>query len=142
MEPDKRIVSFIRRHHVLTLATCDQSGLWCANIFYAWMERDGVLVFTTGAETRHSAQMELNPNVAASVVLETRVVGRVQGLQMTGRAERPQGDMADRARKAYLRRFPYAAAMGLDLWMLRPDYMKLTDNRLGFGKKLIWNGEQ
>ena len=43
------------------------------------------------------------------------------------------------ARRAYLKRFPYAALAELTLWAIRPDYMKLTDNTLGFGKKLIWN---
>jgi hypothetical protein len=26
----------------------------------------------------------------------------------------------------------------LHLWSLTPDFIKMTDNRLGFGKKLIW----
>ena len=41
-------------------------------------------------------------------------------------------------RKVYLGQFPYAAAVKLELWTIRPDFMKLTDNRLGFGKKIVW----
>lgn len=72
--------------------------------------------------------------VAASVVLETRIVGKVQGLQLCGTVAR--GDEEDKRR--YLHRFPYAALAELTLWALVPDYLKFTDNTLGFGKKLIW----
>jgi uncharacterized protein YhbP (UPF0306 family) len=30
----------------------------------------------------------------------------------------------------------------LHLWSLAPDYIKMTDNRLGFGTKLIWKTEE
>ena len=72
--------------------------------------------------------------IAASVVLETRIVGKVQGLQLCGTVAR--GDEEDKRR--YLHRFPYAALAELTLWALVPDYLKFTDNTLGFGKKLIW----
>ena len=69
------------------------------------------------------------------MVLETKIVGRVQGLQLCGTAARAD----ETAKRAYLKRFPYAALAELTLWAIRPDYMKLTDNTLGFGKELIWN---
>ncbi len=134
--PDERIVRFLRKHHVLTLATADQRGMpYCSNAFYCYDAARNMFVFTSDLTTRHGREMELNPRIAASVVLETRIVGRVQGLQLCGEAERAD----DQARKAYIKRFPYAALAELTLWTIRPDYMKLTDNTLGFGKKLIWN---
>jgi uncharacterized protein YhbP (UPF0306 family) len=30
----------------------------------------------------------------------------------------------------------------LEIWMVAPTMMKLTDNTLGFGKKLIWQSEE
>jgi uncharacterized protein YhbP (UPF0306 family) len=133
---DERIVKFIKRHHVLTLATATTVGEpYCANAFYAYDAEHNRFIFTSDDATRHVQDMLTNSRVAASVVLETRIVGKVQGLQICGTAMR--GDETDR--KAYLRRFPYAAAVGeLHLWHIEPDFMKLTDNTLGFGKKLIW----
>ena len=136
MELDERIVKFLKRHHVLTLATVSAEGEpYCANAFYAYDTERNRLIFTSDNTTRHAQEMIANSRVAASVVLETRVVGKVQGLQIFGNAL--PGDDADR--KAYIRRFPYAAAIGeLHLWSIEPDFMKFTDNTLGFGKKLIW----
>ena len=136
MEIDQRIVKFLKRHHVLTLATATVEGEpYCANAFYAYDVERNRLIFTSDNTTRHAQEMLSNRHVAASVVLETRIVGKVQGLQICGIAER--GDDSDR--KVYLHRFPYAAAVGeLHLWHIEPNMLKFTDNTLGFGKKLIW----
>jgi uncharacterized protein YhbP (UPF0306 family) len=91
-------------------------------------------IFTSSEGTHHAQMMMQNDRVAASVVLETRTVGKVQGLQITGRIKRAiEGD-----KMRYIKEFPYAAVADLELWRLEADFMKLTDNTLGFGKKLIW----
>ena len=136
---DERFIKFIKKHHVLTLATVNGEGMpYVANCFYAFDAKRNLFVFTSDLATRHGAEMAANSSVALSVVLETRIVGRVQGLQVTGRALR--GD--DEARKCYIKRFPYAAAADLELWMVEPAMMKLTDNTLGFGKKLVWQSAE
>ena len=28
--------------------------------------------------------------------------------------------------------------MPLNIWVVEPDFVKFTDNTLGFGKKLVW----
>lgn len=135
---DSRITDFIKRHHVLTLATVSVDGApYCAACFYAYDKGRNVLVFTSDETTRHASEMMADSRVACAITLETKVVGKVQGLQLCGRVRR--GD--DEARRCYVRRFPYAAVVPLVLWIFEPDFMKLTDNTLGFGKKLIWNRE-
>ena len=134
--PDQRIVKFIKRHHVLTLATTNEAGEpYVANCFYAYDAKRNRIVFTSDETTRHGHEMASRGSVALSIVLETRIVGRVQGIQATGIAER--GD--EEAHACYIKRFPYAAVAPLTLWMVRPTMFKLTDNTLGFGKKLIWH---
>lgn len=136
---DERIIKFIKRHHVLTLATVNSEGMpYVANCFYAYDKRRNLLIFTSDETTRHGGEMAANGNVAVSIVLETSVVGRVEGVQITGIAER--GD--NEAKLCYIKRFPYAAVAPLTLWMVRPTMMKLTDNTLGFGTKLIWRSEE
>ncbi|MGD0342664.1 MAG: hypothetical protein ABSA76_13260 [Bacteroidales bacterium] len=46
--------------------------------------------------------------------------------------------MFQKAKNAYLKKFPVAALMDTRLWIVELTYIKMTDNRLGFGKKLIW----
>ena len=136
---DKHIVKFINKHHVLTLATVDGDGMpYVANCFYAYDSARNIFIFTSDTTTRHGGHMLTNPHVALSIPLETRIVGRVQGIQICGIAERGDSE----AHTTYIKRFPYAAVAPLTLWAVRPTMMKLTDNTLGFGKKLIWESEE
>lgn len=137
--PPEPIVRFIKRHHVLTLATTNSEGMpYVANCFYTYDAKRNKLIFTSDDTTRHGAEMAADGRVAVSIVLETRIVGKVQGIQICGRAVRGDSE----AKKSYIKRFPYAAVAPLSLWMVEPEMMKLTDNTLGFGKKLIWQSEE
>lgn len=136
--PEKRIVDFINDHHVLTLATSIENNPWCANCFYIYLEEENCFVFTSDNTTKHVQDVLENANVAGSVVLETNIVGKIQGIQFRGTMEKSEGDLNSKAKKAYLKRFPYAVLMKTSLWILHLNHIKMTDNRLGFGKKLIW----
>ncbi len=135
---EKRISDFIKKHHVLTLATSYKGLPWVANCFYAYDEEQNVLVFTSGHDTKHIQDLEEGNLVAASIVLETSVVGKIQGIQLRGKLSEPSGELLKVAKSAYLHRFPFAALMETTLWVLEPEYIKMTDNRLGFGKKVFW----
>lgn len=135
---DNRIIKFFKRHHVLTIASSVGNEPWCANCFYAYLEKENALVFTTDADTRHGREFLINTLVAGSVVLETMVIGRIRGIQFQGIVTEPEGEMLDKAKWAYLKKFPPAALMNTHLWIVSLTLIKMTDNRLGFGKKLIW----
>jgi uncharacterized protein YhbP (UPF0306 family) len=135
---DPGIVRFFKKHHVLTIATSVNNIPWCANCFYVYMEEENALVFTTDAETRHGKEFLQNQTVAGSIVLETMIVGKIRGIQFSGIVTEPEGVLLSKAGSAYLKRFPVAVLMNTHLWTVRLTYIKMTDNRLGFGKKLIW----
>ncbi len=136
---DKRIVDFIKRHHVLTLATISGEGTpYCAACFYAYDKERNRLIFTSDDATNHAQHMIENCNVACGITLETRIVGKIQGVQICGKAVR--GDESDK--KVYIKRFPYAAVAPLTIWAIEPTFIKFTDNTLGFGKKLIWSKQE
>ena len=136
--PEKRVIEFINEHHVLTLATSVENSPWCANCFYVYLEEENCFVFTSDDNTKHVQDVLENSKVAGSVALETNTVGKIRGIQFSGIMEKPGKDFMKKAKKAYLKRFPYAVLMKTSLWIITPNYIKMTDNRLGFGKKLIW----
>lgn len=135
---DRRVIRFFRKHHVLTIATSVENEPWCANCFYVYLEEENALVFTTDNDTRHGKEFVRNPLVAGSVVLETMVIGRIRGIQFQGIVSEPEGDLLSSAKNCYLKRFPVAALMDTRLWVVKLTHIKMTDNRLGFGKKIIW----
>jgi len=135
---DNKVIRFFKKHHVLTIATTQENEPWCANCFYVYLEKENALVFTSDYDTRHGQEFLKNNLVAGSVVLETMVIGKIRGIQFQGIISEPEGDLLLKAKTAYLRRFPVAALMDTRLWVVKLTCIKMTDNRFGFGKKLIW----
>ena len=142
IELHKRVSSLLRHHHLLSIATVNNGKPWCASCFYAFDADQVTLIITTDPETRHGKEFSINPEVAGTIALETKRVGRIRGIQFTGTVSVPEGAALDNARKLYLRRFPYAILADLHLWTITLNHIKLTDNRMGFGKKIVWNRVQ
>lgn len=140
-QPDPKITTFLRKHHVLILATVSGDQPWVSNCFYAFVEEQMAFVFTSGYETRHIQEVTQNNKVAGNVVLETSIIGKIQGIQFSGTLAKAEGEALDKTSSAYLKRFPFAALMDTTLWIFTIDYLKMTDNRLGFGKKMVWQRE-
>jgi uncharacterized protein len=138
--PDERIAQFIQQHHVMTLATCSMQGIpWCAACFYVYIPEKNWFVFTSDEDTRHGREMLENPEIAANIALETNITGKIRGLQISGRVRRTDATTHRLAVRWFLGKFPIAALKKTTLWILEPNHIKMTDNRLGFGVKMIWN---
>ncbi len=137
-EIDKRIVQFIKKHHVFNIAVNYHDQLWTASCFYAYWHEKKALVFLSDEDTLHVKLMTNNPLVVGTIVLETRMVGKIQGLQFKGIVSKPNEELLTYAKKIYYKRFPYAIGHRSTFWLLQLNYIKFTDNRLGFGKKLFW----
>ena len=122
----------------MTLATSHDNQPWCCQCFYVYVERLHGLVFTSDTTTRHIAEAMEQPYVAGSIVLETSVVGKLQGIQLEGELIETEGELLKEIKTAYMKRFPFALLMDTKLWFLKLHTLKMTDNRLAFGKKLYW----
>jgi uncharacterized protein YhbP (UPF0306 family) len=140
-KPEKKIIEFIKDHHVLTLATSNDNKPYCANCFYAFLEDEIAFVFTSDMDTKHIKDSIQQNFVGGSVVLETSIVGKIQGIQFNGTLYKPENELLEKANNEYLKRFPFAALMNTNLWVLELSFIKMTDNRLGFGKKIIWKSD-
>ncbi|MFC2151447.1 pyridoxamine 5'-phosphate oxidase family protein [Bacteroidota bacterium] len=142
IEIDKRIIKFINKHHVFTVATSRNNIPYAANCFYVYLEDKNMLVFTTDHKTKHAKDAIQQSIVAGSIVLETNVVGKIQGIQFQGNMYEPKDELLKQVKARYLKRFPVAMLMKTHLWVVELSFLKFTDNRLGFGKKLIWGKEE
>ena len=136
--PDKRIIEFIKNHHLLTLATSKDNIPYCCNVFYVYDEKNNSLIFSSDIKTKHTTYFIENPHVAASIALETKDVKKIQGVQLLGEITELKGEEINNATKRYLKEFPYGQNMKLYLWEMKLTFIKMTHNKLGFGKKLIW----
>lgn len=108
---DPRIVRFIGRHHVLTLATVAGEQPYCSHAFYAYDPERNLLVFAADKTTRHAEEMQANRQVALGIALESKAVGKLQGLQLCGTVR----EADEEARKTYIRRFPVRSTRRADV---------------------------
>ena len=129
-----------------SLATVDEQGHpHAANIQYVHDDRLR-LYFISGEDAAHSRHITANPAVALTVYHpDDRDPANIRGLQLHGRAE-PISDEAERSRvlARYAKRFPFiadapalrAAVEKQTFYCMTPTWVRLIDNRRGFGWKV------
>ncbi len=132
---DKKIEKYIKAHHLLTLAVCGKGEPYCANCFYAFNIENRSLIFASDIKTKHMKEAISNPKIAGTVSKETKNIGKIQGIQFTGRLK---NSLTLEEIRSYFEKFPFAKSHKPLLWSIELDFVKLTDNLLGFGKKIVW----
>ncbi|HLD22821.1 MAG TPA: hypothetical protein VJA83_02690 [Sulfuricurvum sp.] len=128
-----KIERFIHEHHLLSLASMGER-LWCCSMFYAYDSETISFIVASDESTEHMKNVAQNLHVAGTVALETKTVGKIQGIQFVGVMDKAE----KKAHKLYFEAFPYARIMNPTLWVIRLNEIKMTDNTLGFGKKISW----
>lgn len=135
---DEKITGFIHSHHLLTLATAVNNKPYCANAFYVFLEKEQMLVFMSHENTRHIQDALLQNVVAGTIATETENVEIIQGIQFTGEFKKLSGNYLTRAKEKYFKRFSFDQMVTGGFFGIELTYIKMTDNRWSFGKKLIW----
>lgn len=130
---DEKMSKFLHSQHIMHLGVIASDAPYCATCFYAFSQDELALVFASDTNTTHAKAM-LNAPVAASVALDTKVVGRIQGVQIKGSIS----PASKKQKEIYFSRFGFARLLSPTLWALEISWAKMTDNTLGFGKKLLY----
>ncbi|EOR93739.1 hypothetical protein ADIARSV_3079 [Arcticibacter svalbardensis MN12-7] len=137
-KPDKLIVDFITNQTVVTIATSVDDDPYCATCFFAYNEEHTTLVFKSSEDTEHIKQGLINSSVAGSVLPDKLLTGKVKGLQFKGILGSASTSVLIDLKKTYYKKYPFALAMGGEVWIIDLTWIKYTDNTLGFGKKIEW----
>jgi len=129
---------YLKKQHVLSLCCGTAENLWCANCFYVFDATQAVFWLMTEPDTRHGELMQQQSVVAGTINGQPKSVLLIKGVQYRGQISQLTGEREALARAAYCKRFPVAKKVSAPLWEIRLDELKMTDNALGFGKKLRW----
>ena len=139
-----RVLAFLRDHDSISLATVGEDGQpHAAAVFFA-PDEAGRLVFLSDPATAHGQDLLRDGRVAGTVHADVQAWASIQGVQLRGRARPTDGPVEHAtALEAYRRRFPgpfEAPALAEHLirartWVLEIEWMRLIDNRRGFGHK-------
>jgi len=75
--------------------------------------------------------------VAGTIHLCEREIAKIQGVQFRGVVS----GATQKQRECYFRHFPITRGMKPPIWAIKLNWIKMTDNTLGFKKKIIWQRE-
>lgn len=136
---EQRVISFLKENTNFTLATSAYNIPYCANCFYAYAEDKNMLIFKSRIETIHIKQALENRNVAGSITPDRLDPAKIRGIQFRGNFTEPGIELLKLFRMIYYKKFPFAVSFAGDIWAIELTYIKMTDNTLGFGKKIEWS---
>lgn len=140
MQPiPNNMVQFFSNNHVVSIATASAQGLWSACCFYVFDAERAQLIVLTSRKTQHGENMVAQPNVAGTIAGQPHSIAKISGIQFTAQALLLSDEAeADRAKALFYKAHPSARAMKSDVWALRLETVKFTDNKLVFAKKTLW----
>ncbi len=128
----------------LVLATSDEDGTPFAAPLYFAADEALTLFFFSSAGSQHSQHLALRPQAAAAFYPESASWQEIRGVQMRGMtAVVAPGPAWEAAWTVYQTKFPFVKAMQAEiarnqLYAFTPRWIRLVDNRQGFGHKHEW----
>ena len=140
MQPvPQNMAQFFSENHVVSIATSSPQGLWSACCFYVFDAENAQLIVFTARTTQHGANMAAQPNVAGTIAGQPHSIAKISGIQFAARAALLEEETERRrAQSLFYHAHPAARALKSDVWLLRLDTVKFTDNKLVFAQKTLW----
>jgi uncharacterized protein len=135
---EKKIQSFLDAEKNLTFCTSNANEPYCASCFYAFDRDENILIFKSERMTQHIVNALLNDKVAGTITPDIHKTGTIKGIQFTGKFIMFDKDRLDKAQHTYYFKFPFALVIPGELWGIELLSVKMTDNTLGFGRKMVW----
>ena len=128
-------LDYLASHNVITLATHGEGGLWAAAVFY--VNRDFRIYFLSSPKSRHSLDIEADPQVAATIQEDYGDWPEIKGIQLEGSARRIKGREKEEAVAAFRAKYPLlrefkAAPISIVEAFNRMAWYELTPTRLYF----------
>lgn len=134
----EKIVDFIYRHHVVSIACHSSSDFWAASCFYAFEHSTERLIILTDKNTRHGKLMLNTPIVSGTIAAQPLDVRDIEGVQFRAEATLLTGEQHMVALQRYLSKHPIAQGKVSDVWALSLIELKHTENRIAFAQKCEW----
>jgi uncharacterized protein YhbP (UPF0306 family) len=147
-EQIRQLGTLLEGESTMVLSVVDAEGLaYAAPVFYvtgAPVDTVGAeqldLLWLSSADSVHSLALSADPHVAVTVYRPTFAWREIAGAQMRGCCSIVEGAERQAILVRYCQRFQLGAVLGLaikagTLYRFRPEWVRLVDNRQGFGWK-------
>jgi hypothetical protein len=135
------IINFINKQTCANVccSTKADNHPYCFSCFYAFNSEAGLLYFKSSKETSHSKIILENQYIAGTILPDKLNTLQIKGIQFEGIVLQDDDLYASDASTLYHQQHPMALAMPGHIWTIQLTEIKMTDNTLGFGKKIAWS---
>jgi uncharacterized protein len=134
---------FLEKQTCASVCCVDEQGHpYCFSCFYVFNSGDGILFFKSSVSARHSSLLIKNSVVAGTVLPDKLNTLQVKGIQFEGELLPADHLLARKAAASYYKRNPATVMIPGEIWTIRVNHIKFTDNTLGFGTKISWQREE
>lgn len=129
--------------HTLTLATQGAGGPHAAPVYFA-ADEELHLYFFSDPQSQHARCLAQDPRAAVAFYPPSQDWQEIRGLQMRGEAYPVKSDSQwEQGWACYRLKFPFVDALKAivaqnALYVFLPHWIRLVDNRRGFGFKQEW----
>ncbi|EPT6805673.1 hypothetical protein ACVQ46_001123 [Campylobacter coli] len=129
---DERILEFIKNEQLLSWAMSDEKGVYIANAFYVFDEKNLAFIIASHEDTKHIRLASENSSIALNIAKESKIAF-LKGVQA-----KAEFKMASKEQmKIYFSKFPFAKLdKSVKIYALELFWLKFTNNALGLSKKL------
>jgi uncharacterized protein YhbP (UPF0306 family) len=136
---EKRMIDFMQGQRVATICCVDeQNNPYCFSCFYAFDAKDQLFYFKSSPATHHAILLHQKPLVAGTIQPDRLNPLAIKGVQFNGEVLGGNKALSEKALAFYHKKYPFALAVPGEMWIILADMIKMTDNTLSFGKKLVW----
>lgn len=127
-----QIEEFLKSRHLGAFSVLKDELPYSFSAFYAY--KDECIFIASDEKTTHMKSLKLNPNISGAIYFDTKIVSLIKGVQFFGEISR-----ADKCGEyVYFGAYPFAKVLKPQIWQIRLKWIKMTDNKAFFGKKIIW----
>lgn len=140
---NEAITRFLEQQTCATICCMDENGSpYCFSCYYVFSKENDVLYFKSSMDAYHSSLLANNPIVAGTILPDKLNKLITRGIQLQGEILQQFHPMAKDALMWYHKKHLMALAMKGEVFTIRIDNIKMTDSKLGFGKKLNWKRQK
>ncbi|MBM2831320.1 MAG: hypothetical protein HW414_372 [Dehalococcoidia bacterium] len=148
-----KVLTYLREHNAMSLATLSEGQPWAAAVFYVHDDRIN-LYFLSDPKARHSQQLMKNPRVSVAINEDYRDWREIKGIQLEGIAGKVTSPVEKaRALTLYLSKFPFVRdfvtsplavlthmaiagkPFSVEVYKVTPERLFYLDNETGFSHR-------
>ena len=139
----KKIIEFINENRVASVCFNDENqNPYCISCFFVLNDEEHSLIFKSSFGSSHDNIIQTTAKVSGTILPENFEILKIKGIQFTGQILPVNHPHAFLFNSQYYKKYPAGLVMPGIIWSVKLDFLKYTDNTLGFGNKTQWRSLQ